>query len=173
MYRETISWRRSFNLKQVMSDYGTGEVGSTTKHREICCQKWGFNMIQPFFTWDLMSNLYQEWVKWGSKKCMSSSKTPMYTSSYCHECGNGSFSACLNHGILGPFSPNHPHFFVGLFAWKINNTIWCFFSIYPQLEIRDNRFWHCSREEHIVDGRNPAPPWMVETLWNHLNIIMG
>lgn len=25
MYRETISWRRSFNLKQVMSDYGTGE----------------------------------------------------------------------------------------------------------------------------------------------------
>ena len=32
------------------------------------------------------------------------------------------------------------HFFVGLFAWKINHNIWRFFSIYPQLEIRDNRF---------------------------------
>ena len=25
MYRETIAWRESYNLKQVMSDYGTGE----------------------------------------------------------------------------------------------------------------------------------------------------
>ena len=158
MYRETISWRRSFNLKQVMSDYGTGEVGSTTKHREICCQKWGFNMIQPFFTWDLMSNLYQEWVKWGSKKCMSSSKTPMYTSSYCHECGNGSFSACLNHGILGPFSPNHPHFFVGLFAWKINNTIWCFFQY-----ILNSKF--AITDFGTVQGKNIL--WMEEIL-HHL-----
>ncbi len=41
MYRETIQWRESFNLQQVMSDYGTGEVEWGDGLRSVMTQKLG------------------------------------------------------------------------------------------------------------------------------------
>lgn len=46
MYRETIQWRESFNLQQVMSDYGTGEVGGWAEMGEST-QKLGFLIFPP------------------------------------------------------------------------------------------------------------------------------